>query len=155
MISIFKMNVICEWYVLNRSIVDGSIIFSSEPFHGFLLGNSVLGSNGALASSSEANPASRPLQDDVEVHTEDTSEGVILDSQVDVLLNTESKASCIREVSFLQLSVLNLQTSLQDFVGFVSSDGHVNCNFLVPFDAKASNCESGSGGDWFLSWEIF
>lgn len=55
----------------------------------------MLGSDSAFASSSETNSASWSLEDDVEVHTEDTSEGVILDTQIDVLLNTETEAAGI------------------------------------------------------------
>ncbi len=34
-----------------------------------------------------------PGQDDVEVHAEDTSVGVVLDTQVDVLLNAKAEVS--------------------------------------------------------------
>ena len=82
--------------VLNRyrqSVVNGTIIFSSEPFHGFILGDSVLGSNSGFASSSQTNSASWSFKNNVKVHTENTSEGVILNTQIDVLLDTESETS--------------------------------------------------------------
>ena len=78
-----------------RSVVDSSIIFLLKPFHSILFADSVLGTNSAFASSSETNSASWSLEDDVEVHTENTGEGVILDTQIDVLLNTESEAASI------------------------------------------------------------
>ena len=53
----------------------------------------MLGSDGGFASSSEANSASWAFQDDVEVHAEDTGEGIILDTKIDVFLNTESEAT--------------------------------------------------------------
>lgn len=53
----------------------------------------MLGTNGGFASSAETDSASRTLEDDVEVHAENTSEGVILETQVDVLLNTEAEAA--------------------------------------------------------------
>jgi hypothetical protein len=55
----------------------------------------VLGSNGAFAAPAETNSASGSLEDDVEVHAEDTSEGVILHTQVDVLLDAETEATWI------------------------------------------------------------
>ncbi len=79
--------------VFIKSVVDGTVVFSSEPFHSLILGDSVLGTNGTFASSSKSNSASGSLQDHVKVHSENTSEGVIFDSQIDVLLNTESKTS--------------------------------------------------------------
>jgi hypothetical protein len=53
----------------------------------------VLGSDGGFASPSKSNSASGTLEDNVEIHTEDTCEGIILDSEIDMLLNTESKAT--------------------------------------------------------------
>ena len=76
-----------------RSVVDGAVVFSLEPLNGVLLGNSVFGSNGGFASPPESNSASRSLQDHVEVHAEDTSEGVVLHAQIDVLLDAESEAT--------------------------------------------------------------
>ena len=57
----------------------------------------MLGANGAFAASSESNSASGALEDDVEVHAEDAGEGVVLDTQVDVLLNAEAEVACMRE----------------------------------------------------------
>ena len=93
------------------SVIDGTIVFLFEPFHSFLFADSVLSADCAFASSSQANSASWSLEDNVEVHTEDTSEGVILNTQINVLLNTESEAAGIGEVSLLEFSVLDLETS--------------------------------------------
>ena len=112
-------------------------------------------SDSAFASSSETNSASWSLKHDVEVHTEDTGEGVILDTQVNVLLDTESEAAGIREISLFQLSVLDLETSLQDFISFVTSDCNMNCDFFVSLDAETSNGKSGSGRHWLLTGQIF
>ena len=115
----------------------------------------MLCADSAFASSSEPDSASRPLQDDVEVHAEDTGEGVILDTQVNVLLDTETKAPSIGEVSLLEFSVLDFEASLEDLIGFVASDSDMDCDFLVSFNAKASDCEPCSGWDWFLASQIF
>ena len=77
------------------SVIDSAVVFLFEPFHGVFLGDFVLGSNSAFTSSTKANPASWSLEDHVEVHTENTSEGVIFDTQIDMLLNTETEASAI------------------------------------------------------------
>ena len=55
----------------------------------------MLGADGALGASSKSDSASGALEDDVEVHAEDTSEGVVLDTQVDVLLDAESEVACV------------------------------------------------------------
>lgn len=114
----------------------------------------MLGSDSALAASAESHSASWPLQDDVEVHAENTGEGVVLDSQIDVLLDSEAEVAGVREVLLLEFTVLNLQSSLEDFVGLLSADGHVHGNLLVSLDAETSDGEAGSRGDGLLACEI-
>ena len=80
---------------MTKSIIDGSVVFLFEPFHGVFLGDFVFGSDSAFASSSEADSASWSLEDNVEVHSENTSERVILDTQIDMLLNSEAETSTI------------------------------------------------------------
>jgi hypothetical protein len=53
----------------------------------------VLGSDGGFASPSQTNAASWSLEDDVEVHSEDTGEGVVLDAEINVFLDTEAEAA--------------------------------------------------------------
>ena len=50
-------------------------------------------SNSAFASSAEGDSASGTLENDVEVHAENTGEGVILDAEIDVFLDTETEAT--------------------------------------------------------------
>ena len=140
---------------MNQSIVNGTIILSSEPFHGFFLWNSMLGSNSWFASSSQSNSASWSFKDNVKVHTENTSEWIILNTQINVLLDTETETSSIREVNFSEFSVLDFKSSFENFVSFISSDSDVSGDFLVSFDTEASDGESGSWWDWFLSGQIF
>ena len=99
----------------------------------------MFGSDSALAASAEANSASWSFQDHIEVHTEDTGEGVILNAQINVLLDTEAKAAGVGEVSLPEFSVLDLKTSLKDLIGFFASDGHMCCNFFVSLDPETSD----------------
>lgn len=77
----------------HESVVNGTIVFASEPFHGVILGNSVLGSNSGFASSSETDSASWSFKDNVKVHTENTGEWIILNTQINVFLDTETEVS--------------------------------------------------------------
>ncbi len=139
----------------NRSVVDGTIVFSSEPFHGVFLRNSVLGSNSGFASSSQSDSASWSFKYDVKVHTENTSEWIILDTQINVLLNTETEVSSVWEVYFSQFSVLDLKSSFENLIGLVSSDGDVSSNLFVSLDTETSDSVSGSGWDGLLSGQVF
>ena len=125
--------------ILQRSIIDGSIVLLFEPFHSLLFADSMLSSDSAFASSAEANSASWSLEHDVEVHTENTSEGVILNTQINVLLNTESEASSIREISLLEFSILDLESSFKDLVSLISSDGDMDSDFLITLDRETTN----------------
>ena len=130
--------------ILQRSIIDGSIVLLFEPFHSLFFADSMLSSDSAFASSAEANSASWSLEHDVEVHTENTSEGVILNTQINMLLNTESEASSIREISLLEFSILDLKTSFKDFISLITSNGNMNCDFFVSLNAETSDGESSS-----------
>ena len=140
---------------MNQSVVNGTVIFSSEPFHGVFLWDSMLGSDSWFASSSQTDSASWSFKDDVKVHTENTGEWIILDTQINVLLNTETETSSIWEVSFSQFSVLDFKSSFENFVSLVSSDSDVSGDFLVSLNTETSDGESSSGWDWFLSSKIF
>ena len=132
--------------ILNNggSVVDGSIVFLLEPFHSVIFSDFVLGSDSALASSAETDSASGSLEHHVEVHAEDTGEGVVLDSQVDVLLNAEAETPTVGEVHFLEFSVLDLEASFKNLVGFLAPDGDVHGHFFVPLDAETSDGILGS-----------
>ena len=115
----------------------------------------MFGSDSGFASSSQTNSASWSFEDDVEVHTENTGEWIILDTEIDVLLNTESEVTSVREVDFSQFSVLDFESSFEDFVSLIASDSDVHGHFLVSLDTEGSDGESGSGWDGLLSSEIF
>ena len=114
----------------------------------------MLGSDSAFAASSQADSTSRALQDHVEVHAEDTSEGIILDSQINVFLDAESKTAGIGEVYFLKLSILDLEAPLQNFIGFFSSYGNVHGHLFVSLDAETPDSVFSPRRDRLLTSQI-
>ena len=72
-----------------------------------------------------------------------------------MLSNAKAKASSVREIPLPEFSILHLQSSIQDLVSFVPSDGDMGSNLLVPLDTEASDGVLGSGWDGFLSGQIF
>jgi hypothetical protein len=115
----------------------------------------VLGTDGSFASSAEADSASGALEDDVEVHAENTSEGVVLESQIDVLLNTEAEATWLRrEVpvseKFLFLSSLSLTLRPLSRISSAFSPRTVTCAaifsfLLMPNDRMVYLAREGTG----------
>ena len=81
----------------------------------------MLDADSSWTNLSLGNTESRSRQDHEKVHAEDTSGRVILKTKINVLRDTETKATSAREVLFLQLVLLDFQTTIQQFVGFKSS----------------------------------
>merc|ERR1719273_2197466 len=109
--------------------------------------------------SSHAASLAPPLPDrgagttkhDVEVHAVDADAGIVLDSQVDVLLDTEPEVSIFGKVLSPQLILLHLEASLEDLLGLGSPDGAVDGDLLVPPDAERPDGVAGLGEDGCLS----
>ena len=114
----------------------------------------MLGSDSAFASSAQTHSASWPLQHHIEVHAEDTREGVVLDAQVDVLLDAEPEAPGVREVPLPQFSVLDLEAALQDFVSLLAAHSDVHGDLLVTLDAETTDGVLGPGRHGLLAGEI-
>ena len=64
-----------------------------DPLHGVLLGNTVGWSETATLGLLLRHVESRTLEDDVEVHTVDTGGRVVLETKIDMLVDTESEVS--------------------------------------------------------------
>ena len=89
-------------------------------------------------------------EDDEEVHTVNSSGRIVLDSEVDVFIDTESEVSGGAEVSTFELVLLDLESTLENFHRLVSSDGDVRSDLLVTTDTEATKSVSRLGGDGSL-----
>ena len=65
------------------------------PLKGIFLGDLVLRADVRPTRLASGNTESLAAQNDVEVHTVDTSGGVVLNTEIDVLINTETEVACI------------------------------------------------------------
>ena len=72
---------------------DGASALLSEPLLGFVSSNSLELAELSSGVLSVSDSLACTGQNHVEVHSENTSVGVVLDSQVDVLFDTESKVA--------------------------------------------------------------
>ena len=57
-----------------------------------------------------------------------------------MLANPEAKVARLREIPLLQLVLLDLQSSFQDFFGLGPTDSDVHSNLLIAAYAERSNC---------------
>lgn len=126
-----------------------------EPLDGILLLELVVRTDLSLSSLSAGDTVTSTATDNVEVHTINTDIRVVLDTQVDVLVDTEAEVTSVGEVLGLEFVFLDLETSLQNFLSLWSSDGDVDRNLFVSSDREGSDGVSSLGVDWSLTGELF
>ena len=76
------------------SVEDGTTTLLNEPHLGLLLGDTLELADSGLVGTSSCDTLSATAENHVEVHTEDTGAGVILDAEVDVFVNTKAEVAC-------------------------------------------------------------
>jgi len=79
----------------------------------------------------------------VEVHSVDTNRWVVLDTKINVFADTETEVASLREVALAKLILLDLQSTLQDFLSFWSTDSDVHSNLLVTTDTEGTDGVTG------------
>ena len=83
----------------------------------------------------------------VEVHAVDTNARVILDAQIDVLADTETEVTGLREVAPLQLVFLDPEATLENLLCLGAANGNVHRDLLVTTDTEGTDGEAG------LAWK--
>lgn len=96
-----------------------------------------------LGAPAAGNALTRAGHAAVEVHTVDTDRRVILDPQVDVLVDTETKVAGLREVALPQLVLLDLEATLQDLLSLRTTDGDVDSDLFVTTDTEGTHGVAG------------
>lgn len=72
---------------------NDAVIFLLEPFDRFFFRESVLNSDLASLPSAVRHVVASTAEHNEKVQTVDTDRGIVLDAEIDVLLNTESKVA--------------------------------------------------------------
>ena len=126
-------------FFLLRLVQDDSIVRLLEPLHGLLASHLVRIADVAALSLALAHTATRTSQLHVEIHTENTGVGIVLDTQIDVLLNTKAKIARVREISLHQLVLLHLQSTLQNLQSLLTTDGSMHRDLLVTTNREGTN----------------
>lgn len=74
----------------------------------------------------------------------------LLDSKINVLLNTKTKAASVTEVPPKQLIFLHLQATLEKLHCFLTSDSDIACNLFITSDPEGTDsvprCSSRNHG---------
>ena len=109
------------------AIQHNSIILVLEPLDGSGLTDFLVNANLAATVFAFSNSSTWPSEDHVKVHcmlgtsyggdtSVDTNSRIILDVQVDVFLDTESKVTSLAKVSFLQLVLFDFESTFENFL---------------------------------------
>ena len=72
---------------------DSTSALLGEPLLGFILADSLEFTENTSGMLSLVDSLASSGEDDVEIHTENTSVGIILDSQINMLFNTETEVA--------------------------------------------------------------
>ena len=125
-----------------------------EPLDGVLLGDLVGVSDAALSDLAAGDAGTGAGQTNEEVHAVNTGGGVVLDTQVDVLVDAEAEVAGLGEVLLEELVLLDLEATLEDLHGLFSADGDVDGDLLVTADAEGTEGVAGLGVDGLLAGEL-
>lgn len=123
-----------------NSTHDDAIEALSEPGGSLLLANAVRGTYPMCLVLSLGCSEPRSAHDGNHVHTKDTDTRVVLDTQVNVLIDTKAKVASVGKVASSQLVLLDLESTLEDLFSLGPSDGNMAGNLFV-----SSNTESTEG----------
>lgn len=84
---------------ISENLSDDAVEALLEPLHGLITVDAVASANLALASSSSGDALTRAGHAAVEVHAVDTDGGVVLDTKIDVFVDTETEVAGFAEVA--------------------------------------------------------
>lgn len=126
---------------------DDGIEALLEPLDGVVTGDAVGGTDPALGAATADDTLTGAGHAAVEVHSVDTDTGVVLDSEIDVLADTEAEVAGLAEVALAQLILLDLEATLENLLGLGATDGDVDGDLFVTTDAEGTDGVTG------LAWK--
>lgn len=137
---------------------DNGVEALLEPLDGVVAGDAVGGTDSALGAATADDTLTGAGHAAVEVHTVDTDTGVVLDSEIDVLADTEAEVAGLGEVALAQLVLLDLEATLENLLGLGATDGDVDGDLFVTTDTEGTDgvtglaCEGGDLLGWMFRW---
>lgn len=84
-------------------------------------------------------PATGSRQDDVEVHAVNTDRRVVLNTEIDVLLDTETEVARVGEVLRLNLVVLNAKAEIDELLSLLTANSDVRRDLLITTNGERSD----------------
>lgn len=100
-----------------QNLSDNAVEALLEPLDGLLALDLVVGADTALGAVTSSDALTLAGHADVEVHAVDTDGGVVLNTKVDVLADTEAEVASLGEVALAELVLLDLEATLENLLG--------------------------------------
>lgn len=122
---------------------DNAIEALLEPLDGLVTLDAVRRTNGALHAAAAGDALTRAGHAAVEVHAVDTDGGVVLDTKIDVLADTEAEVASLGEVALAEFVLLDLEATLENFLGLGATDGNVDRDLFVTADTEGTDGVTG------------
>ena len=122
------------------------------------------GTNGALHAATAGDALTGAGHAAVEVHAVDTNGGVVLDTEIDVLADTEAEVAGLGEVTLAEFVLLDLEATLENLLSLFycvrvvclsfssisfgcmylgATDGDVDGDLFVTTDTEGTNSVTG------------
>jgi hypothetical protein len=101
------------------------------------------GTDGGAGTAALGDALTTAAHADVEVHTVNSDSGIVLDTEIDVLADTEAEVTGLGEVALAELVLLDLEATLEDLLGLGATDGDVNGDLLVTTDTEGTDGVAG------------
>jgi hypothetical protein len=87
--------------------------------------------------------------------TVDTDGRIVLDTKIDVFLDTETEVTSLREVASQEFVFLDLETTLKNLLSLGTTDGNVDRDLFVTTDTEGTDGVAGLGVDGSLTGQLF
>lgn len=153
---------LCLPVVLTESLQHKPLILSLEPLDSILLRNGLKLANTSARAATLGYPIASTLEHNVKVHTIDTRGGIVLKTEIDMLVDAKPEAArttpigttAAAEVSLLQLKLLYLETALENLLGLRAADGDMGGNLFITTDTECTDGETGLGEDGGLPGKL-
>jgi hypothetical protein len=133
---------------------DDAIEALLEPLDGLVTLDAVAGTDGGLCAAAASDTLTGAGHAAVEVHAVDTDRGVVLDTKIDVLADTEAEVASLGEVALAELVLLDLEATLENFLGLGATDGNVDSNLFVTTDTEGTDGVTGLAVDGSLTRQL-
>lgn len=122
---------------------DNTIEAGLEPADSLVTLDAVGGTNGALHAAAAGDALTRAGHAAVEVHAVDTDGGVVLDTEIDVLGDTETEVASLGEVALAELILLDLEATLENLLSLGATDSDVDGDLFVTADTEGTDGIAG------------